>query len=100
MKNRSPIAVLLLPIITFGIYSLYWLVATKTELNEKAADKAPTAWLLIVPIANFYFLWKYAGAADQATKGVAAQGATFALLLLLGPIGQAVVQSWYNKVAA
>ncbi len=99
MKHRSVAAVLLLPIITFGIYSLYWLVATKTDINKVASPKVPTAWLLIVPIANFVFLWKYAGGADQATKGTATQGATFALLLLLGPIGQAIVQSSYNKVA-
>jgi hypothetical protein len=99
MKHRSPAAVLLLPIVTFGIYSLYWLVATKNDINKVASPQVPTAWLLIVPIANFVFLWKYAVGAEQATKGAASQGATFALLLLLGPIGGAVVQSWYNNVA-
>jgi len=99
MKHRSPAAVLLLPFVTFGIYSLYWVVSTKTDINKVASPSVPTAWLLIVPIANLFFLWKYAGGADQATKGGASQGATFALVLLLGPIGQAVVQSWYNKVA-
>ncbi len=99
MKHRSPAAVLLLPFITFGIYSLYWIVSTKSDINKVAAPKVPTAWLLIVPIANFVFLWKYAAGAEQATKGAASQGATFALVLLLGPIGQAIVQSTYNKVA-
>lgn len=99
MKHRSPAAVLLLPIITFGIYSLYWLVSTKSDINKVASPTVPTALLLIVPILNFVFLWKYAVGAEQATKGIASQGATFALLLLLGPIGQAIVQSNYNKVA-
>ena len=43
MKHRSPIAVFLLPLITFGIYSIYWKVKTKGEMNEKGAQ-IPTAW--------------------------------------------------------
>ena len=100
MKHRSPAAVLLLPIITFGIHSLYWIVSTKTEINELVAEKVPTAWLLIVPIANFYFLWKYAAGASAVTKGAQSQGLIFVLMLLLGPIGYAIVQSYYNKVTA
>ena len=100
MKTRSPIAVLLLPLITFGIYSLVWLVKSKGEMNKLVDPNVPTAWLLIVPIANFIFLWKFAGAVDQVTKSASSQGVSFALLLLLGPIGQAIVQSSLNKVAA
>ena len=100
MKHRSPAAVLLLPIITFGIYALYWVVATKGEINDIVTDKVPTAWLLIVPVANFFFLWKYAAGAAEVTKGGLSQGAAFALALLLGPIGYAIIQSSYNKVAA
>jgi hypothetical protein len=99
MKHRSPVAVLLLPLVTFGIYSLYWLVATKTDINKVAEPKVPTAWLLIVPIVNFIFLWKYSVGAEQATKGAAGQVPTFLFLLILGPIGQAITQASYNKVA-
>ena len=100
MKHRSPAAVLLLPIITLGIHSLYWVVSTKTEINALVTEKVPTAWLLIVPIANFVFLWKYAAGASEVTKGAASQGLVFVLMLLLGPIGYAIVQSYYNKVSA
>jgi hypothetical protein len=100
MTNRSPVAVLLLPIITLGIYSLVWLVKTKREMNELVTPKVPTTWLMIVPIANFVYLWKFSAAVTQVTKGAAGQGTAFALMLLLGPIGQAVVQSWLNKAAA
>lgn len=34
MKKRSPIAVLLLPFITLGIYSIVWQVKTKLEMNR------------------------------------------------------------------
>ena len=51
MKNRNPIAVALLPLITFGIYSLYWQVKTKGEMNSLGAD-IPTAWLIVIPLVN------------------------------------------------
>lgn len=49
MKKRNPFAVVLLSIITFGIYDLYWLVKTKAVLNEKTRSHTPTIWLLILP---------------------------------------------------
>ena len=100
MKLRSPAAVLLLPLVTFGIYSFVWLVNTKSEMNKLVDPDVPTAWLMIVPIANFLFIWKFAGAVGQVTKGATTQGVAFALMLLLGPIGQAIVQSSLNKVAS
>ena len=100
MKHRSPAAPLLLPFVTFGIYSLVWIVKTKGEINETVSPKVPTAWLLIVPIANLVFLWKYAGGVNSVTKSGLGQGAAFAVLLLLGPIGHAIVQNSFNKVAA
>jgi hypothetical protein len=100
MKHRSPAAPLLLPFITLGIYSLVWIVKTKGEMNATVSPRIPTAWLLIVPIANFVFYWKFAGGVAQVTKGAAGQGLAFVVMLLLGPIGAAIVQSYLNKVAA
>jgi hypothetical protein len=99
MKKRSPVAVLLLPFITFGFYSLYWLVATKGELNTQGA-KIPTAWLLIVPIVNIWWLWKYSEGVENVTKEKPSGVVAFILLFLLGFIGQAIVQSDYNKLDA
>ena len=53
MKNRNPILVILLALITFGIYSLVWFVKTKNEMNTKGAT-IPTAWLIIIPLVNYY----------------------------------------------
>lgn len=50
MKHRSPIAVFFLSIITFGIYDLYWLVKTKSVLNQKTKYHTPTIWLLVLPV--------------------------------------------------
>jgi hypothetical protein len=96
MKRRSPAAPLLLPFITFGIYSLVWLVKTKNEINLAARDKVPTAWLLIVPFVNIWWQWKFAVGAEQATNRSIDRHAAFWLLLLLGPLGALFVQIGLN----
>jgi hypothetical protein len=49
MKRRSVAAVLILSIVTFGIYAIVWAVKTKEEMNALGAQ-IPTAWLLIIPL--------------------------------------------------
>ena len=96
MNKRSVAAVVILSFITFGIYALVWEVKTKNEMVKHGAD-IPTAWLIIVPIANIYWFWKWSGGVEHVTRGKASQAVTFILMLLLGIIGMAVVQSWLNR---
>lgn len=96
MKIRSIAAPLLLPLITFGIYALVWSVKTKNEMN-RSGTSIPTAWLLIVPIANFIWLWKYSVGVEAFTRQGLGRHAAFWLLLLLGPIGSAIVQNKFNR---
>ena len=97
MKHRSPAIPLLLPFVTFGIYSIVWYVKTKNEMN-RAGSKIPSAWLLIVPIGSIVWIWKYAVGVEQFTRKGTSRHAAFWLLLLLGLIGAAVVQSSFNNV--
>jgi hypothetical protein len=97
MQQRSPIAVCLLPFVTFGIYSLYWLVKTKGEMNSRGAQ-IPTAWLLIVPIVNYWWFWKYSEGVEQVTGGKLSGVLSFVLMLLLGMIGYAIIQDSFNKI--
>jgi hypothetical protein len=85
--------------ITFGIYGLVWLVKTKNEMNSLGA-KIPTAWLLIIPLVNIYWLWTYAQGVEQVTKGGQSAALAFILMLFLGVIGYAIVQSAFNKVGS
>lgn len=50
MKHRNPLAVVLLSIVTLGIYDLYWLVKTKTVLNQTTSYHTPSIWLLVAPV--------------------------------------------------
>ena len=103
MKKRSPIAVFIFPIITLGIYALYWYVQTKVEMNAKG-EKIPTAWLLlasVIPVIGWfvalYWLYKYSEGVDHVTGGGTSAILAFLLLWFLGPIGMAVVQAGFNK---
>lgn len=98
MKKRSPIAVLLLPFVTFGIYSIYWEVSTKIEMNKLGA-KIPTAWLIIIPIVNIWWMWKHSEGVELVTKEKMSSVLAFILQFLLGFIGQAIIQDSLNKVA-
>jgi hypothetical protein len=99
MRQRSPVAVLLLPFVTFGIYYYYWLVSAKTEINRAGAN-IPTAWLLIIPFVNIWWLWKFSEGVEHVTGGKQSTVISFILLELLGSIGQAILQHDFNTYAA
>ncbi len=99
LEHRDPITVLILSIITFGIYGIYWMVKTSWELNEAGAD-IPTAWLIIVPIISIWWEWKFCEGVEQVTNGEMSTAVAFLLLYFLGVIGAAIIQSSLNKVAS
>jgi hypothetical protein len=99
MKHRSPAAVLILSLVTFGIYGIYWEVKTKMELARLGAE-IPTAWLLIIPIANLYWIYKYAVGVEKVSGGKTSAVLVLILMLLLSVVGMAILQSEYNKMAA
>ena len=98
MQKRDPLMVFFLSIITLGIYALVWEVKTKREMNTKGAQ-IPTAWLLIIPIVNFYWLWKFSEGVETVTNKEMSGAVAFLLIFFLSVIGMAIVQSSLNKVA-
>lgn len=96
MQKRSVAGVIVLTIVTFGIYSIYWHVKTKNEMVEQGAD-IPTAWLLLVPIASIYWYWKWCGGVEYTTRGKMSGPVAFLLMLLLSIIGIAIIQDAFNK---
>lgn len=97
MENRSPLLVLFLTLITFGIYGIYWCVVTRTEMCNKGAE-IPTAWLIIIPLVNIWWLWKYSEGVEKVTAGKMSGAVAFILLFLLGFIGMAIIQDLFNRV--
>ncbi|MBR2543300.1 DUF4234 domain-containing protein [Candidatus Saccharibacteria bacterium] len=98
IKKRSVLAVYLLSIITLGIYGIYWQVKTKEELKSLGAD-IPTAWLLIIPIANIYWTYKYADGYSTKLKKDNNGVLWFLVFYFIGIITPAIVQTDLNKLA-
>lgn len=91
-------AIIIFSIITFGIYSIVWTVKTKNELNS-LGGQIPTAWLIIVPIANIYFWYKYAEAFSLNVKKDNNTILWFLLMLVISPVFMILVQIDLNKLA-
>jgi len=98
VKHRSPVAIIILSIFTFGIYAFYWLVKTKAEINGLGA-KIPTAWLVIVPIANIYFFYKYAEGFSAYVKKDNTPVLWFLLYIVIAPVAMILMQIELNKIA-
>lgn len=98
MKKRSPIFVFLVGFFTIFIYSWYWLVKTKGEMN-KLGQKVPTAWIWLIPIiGTIWWMWKYSEAVEGVTNKELNKVLAFVVMYLLGPIGHAIVQDYFNKI--
>ncbi len=99
MKNRSVVAVIILSLVTLGIYTLYWLVVTKRELNAKGAN-IPTSWLIIIPLVNIFWLYKYYEGAEQVTDKKVNSILMFVLhILVTSLISVAICQNEYNNLS-
>lgn len=98
VKQRNIFLVYVFSIITFGIYALYWSVSTKNEINSLGA-KIPTAWLLIIPIANIYWVYKYCEGFAEKVKKDHNTLLWFILYIVAGIVMPAIVQSELNKLA-
>ncbi|AIG98603.1 hypothetical protein AFULGI_00018480 [Archaeoglobus fulgidus DSM 8774] len=98
VTKRSLLKLYLLGIVTLGIYFIYWLVMVKRGLNSLGAN-IPTCWLLIIPIANIYWLYKFAEGFVKVLKPGESAVLYFLLFWLVSIIMPAIVQSELNKLA-
>ena len=98
VKNRNIFLVYIFGIITFPIYAIYWMVSTKNEMNSLGAE-IPTGWLIIIPIANLYWIYKYCEGFAEKVKKDNNTILWFILWILVWPVIPAIVQSELNKLA-
>ena len=59
VKHRNIFLVYLFSIITLGIYAIYWIVSTKNEMNKDFVADIPSAWMLLFPLINIGWSYKY-----------------------------------------
>lgn len=98
IKKRNPALVLIFSVLTLGIYAIYWSVKTKNEIKSLGAD-IPTAFLIVIPLANLYFWYKYADGFANYVKKDDKTILYFLLGLFLPPIAAIVYQAELNKLA-
>ena len=98
IKHRSPVAIIIFTIITFGLYPVYWAFQTKEEINSLGAS-IPTAWLLAVPIANFYFLYRYSEGFSVYVKKDNSTILWFLLYVFVYPVAMVLFQIELNRYA-
>jgi len=97
IEKRNIILIYILGFLTLGIYFIYWMFKTKNEINELGAD-IPTAILIIIPIANIYWLYKYS---EGFSKYVKKDDTIlwFLIFFLIRIVMPAIVQSELNDLA-
>jgi hypothetical protein len=64
MTKRNLLLVWLFTCLTQGLYTLFWYVKTKREMTMQGQNILP-AWMLIIPLANWYWLWNYSQAVSK-----------------------------------
>jgi OPA family glycerol-3-phosphate transporter-like MFS transporter len=91
-----PFTVFYLSILTFGVFQLAWFIQTKAKLNRSGANLPPT-WMVLIPVVNLSWLWRFAQAVSATTNGVHSAAGTFLLLTFLGPLGTAITHQRLHR---
>lgn len=89
-----------LTVVTFGLYSVYWIYDMCGQLSSGTdADINPTLMtvLFLIPIVNLYAIWKFSNAAAVVTDQTGV--VLFILFLVFAPAAWFLIQSGANDVA-
>ena len=107
MTKRSPGTVLILSLLTLGIYGLVWVIKTKNEMLSVGSPPIPSGWsllLVLIPLVGLiwvlYWYWKWCAGVEHVTGGKMSQVMAFICIVLLNQIfflGNMVIQSELNK---
>lgn len=92
MKKRSIVMMILLNIVTVGIYQLYWTCSFQNQLNKKTGDGFGGFGHLLMLIFTFgiyAIYWQYAAGTRLAKLGAANYSALYLIFCF-------VVLSWLN----
>lgn len=83
LTHPGTLRIFLLHYLTLGFYFFYWCSRSRTAVNRAARQEiVPTTWLLAVPAANYWWMWKYGQALERVSFGRIKGGDTFLFFLL------------------
>ena len=87
MTNRGLLAVLLLSIVTLGIYAVYWIIVFQIELKKETGegfDGFAHFLMLIFTFGIYSIYWQYAAGKRLAKQGANDNSVVYLVLSLLG----------------
>ena len=96
MTQNSGMTVLLLSVVTCGLYMLYWFYKTGEEMNAKFQAGIPSFILFFV--FSPYWIWKWAQGVEKVTKGGTSAAMAFIFVFFLPAIGAMLIQNKFNEV--
>ncbi len=98
VEKRNPLVVVVLSLVTLGLYGLYWIYKTKEEINSLGGT-IPSFILAIIPLVNIYFMWRYCEEFTKHVKKDESPILYFLLWIVIFPVAQYLIQSELNKLA-
>jgi hypothetical protein len=102
VKRRSLLFQFIVYFLTFGLYSLYWYYVTLDEMTRLEGNRTETLlWtiLMIIPILNFFAMWKHSSAADEAFNKSYPAILLWVLWIFVSPVVWVLVQIELNRIA-
>lgn len=94
MKKRSILAMILLTIITLGIYGLYWYISFQVQLKKETGDGFG-GWghffMSLITFGIYSIYWNYAAGKRLAKLGAEDHSIIYLILALIG-------FSWLNAL--
>lgn len=102
IKRRNMLFQFVVYFLTFGLYSLYWYYSTLDEMskfNGKRTEALLWTVLLIIPIANFFAMWKHSSASAKFTDGTYPAILLWVLWIFVSPIVWILMQIELNRAA-
>lgn len=94
IKSINWTRLLILSVVTFGVYLVYWFVLLKRMLVEKGEVDLPTSWLIIVPLANLFLVWKVLQSIEKLSKGKLSSLTLMLISVIFAPAGVVIVHDW------
>ncbi len=87
MKKRSLVSMIILTIITFGIYALVWTIMFQDELKKETNegfDGVIHFILILFTFGIYYIYWNYAAGKRLAKQGAEDWSILYLILALVG----------------
>lgn len=103
MKKRSLVTMILLTLVTLGIYAIYWYWDFQAQLKQKTGEGFGGFSHLLVTLVTFgiyYIYWQYAAGKRLAKLGASDNSVLYLILSLLsfGWLNALLMQDQANKL--